>query len=112
MTARLELWLYMAQRVSAMVLAPIVLVHLLTILYAIRGGLTAAEILGRTQGSVFWMLFYGLFVIAAAVHGSIGLRSIVREMTGWRGSSLNVAAIAFCALILVLGFLAVEAVTT
>ena len=46
MTARVELWLYMAQRLSAMVLAPIVLVHLLTILYAIRGGLTAAEILG------------------------------------------------------------------
>lgn len=111
MTARVELWLYMAQRVSAMVLAPVVLVHLLTILYAIRGGLTAAEILGRTQGSVFWMLFYGLFVVAAAVHGSIGLRSIVREMTAWHGRSLNAAALAFCLLILVLGFRAVGAVT-
>ena len=111
MTARVELWLYMAQRLSAMVLAPIVLVHLLTILYAIRGGLTAAEILGRTQGSVFWMLFYGLFVVAAAVHGSIGLRSIVREMTSWHGRSLNAAALAFCLLILVLGFRAVGAIT-
>jgi succinate dehydrogenase subunit C len=111
MTTRLELWLYMAQRVSAMVLAPIVLIHLLTILYAIRGGLTAAEILGRTQGSLFWMLFYGLFVAAAAVHGSIGLRSIVREMTSWRGRSLNAAAVAFCLLVLVLGFRAVGAVT-
>ncbi len=111
MTTRLELWLYMAQRVSAMVLAPIVLIHLVTILYAIRGGLTAAEILGRTQGSLFWMLFYGLFVAAAAVHGSIGLRSIVREMTSWRGRSLNAAAVAFCLLVLVLGFRAVGAVT-
>ena len=111
MTARIELWLYMAQRLSAMVLAPLVLIHLGTIVYAIRGGPTAAEILGRTEGSVFWMVFYGLFVIAAAIHGAIGLRSIVREMTPWRGRSLNVAAASFCVLVLVVGFRAVGAVT-
>jgi len=111
MTGRLELWLYIAQRLSAMVLAPLVIGHLITMVYAIRGGLSAAEILGRTQGSVFWMIFYGLFVIAAAVHGSIGLRVIVREMTSWRGRSLNAAAVAFCLLVLVLGFRAVGAVT-
>jgi len=111
MTGRLELWLYIAQRLSAMLLAPLVLGHLITMVYAIRGGLSASEILGRTQGSIFWMVFYGLFVIAAAVHGSIGLRSIVREMTPWRGRSLNAAAVVFCLLILFLGFRAVGAVT-
>lgn len=111
MTGRLELWLYIAQRLSAMLLAPLVLGHLITMVYAIQGGLSAAEILGRTQGSVFWMVFYGLFVIAAAVHGSIGLRSIVREMTAWRGRSLNAAAVVFCLLVLVLGLRAVGAVT-
>ncbi|MGH6619190.1 MAG: succinate dehydrogenase [Alphaproteobacteria bacterium] len=111
MTARIEIWLYMAQRLSAMVLAPLVLVHLITMVYAIRGGLTAAEILGRTEGSVFWMAFYGLFVVAAGVHGAIGLRSIVREMTPWRGRSVNLAATAFCIFVLVLGFRAVGAVT-
>ena len=111
MTARVELWLYMAQRFSAMVLAPLVLAHLATMVYAIRGGLTAAEILSRTEGSVFWAVFYGLFVVAAAVHGAIGLRSIVREMTPWRGRGLNVAAAGFCLLVLVLGFRAVGAVT-
>ena len=40
-----------------------------------------------------------------------GLRSIVREMTAWKGRSLNIAAIAFCLLVLVLGFRAVGAVT-
>ena len=109
--ARTELWLFMAQRLSALVLAPLVLVHLVTMIYAIQGGLTAAEILGRTQGSLFWMLFYGLFVVAAAVHGAIGLRGIAREMTPWRGRGLDVAAAAFCVLVLVLGFRAVEAVT-
>ena len=111
MTTRLELWLYIAQRLSAMVLAPIVLIRLGTMVYAIQGGLSAAEILGRTNGSAFWMLFYGLFVVAAGVHGSIGLRTILREMTGWQGRSLNLTAIAFCLLILVLGFRAVGAVT-
>ena len=111
MTTRLELWLYMGQRFSAMLLAPLVIGHLITMIYAIQGGLTAAEILGRTQGSVFWTVFYGLFVVAAAVHGAIGLRSIVREMTAWKGRSLNIAAVGFCLLVLVLGFRAVGAVT-
>lgn len=111
MTARIEIWLYVAQRLSAMVLAPLVLVHLITMVYAIRGGLTAAEILGRTEGSVFWMAFYGLFVAAAGVHGAIGLRSIVREMTPWRGHGVNLAAAAFCVLVVLLGFRAVGAVT-
>lgn len=108
---RTELWLYVAQRLSAMVMAPLVLVHLVTMIYAIRGGLTASEILARTEGSIFWMCFYGLFVIAAAVHGAIGVRGIVREMTAWRGKGLDVLAVCFCLLILVLGFRAVEAVT-
>ena len=111
MTGRLELWLYGAQRLSAMVLAPLVIVHLGTMIYAIQDGLTAAEILGRTQGSLLWAVFYGLFVVAAAVHGAIGLRSITREMTPWRGRSLDMAAMAFCVLILALGFRAVGAVT-
>lgn len=111
MSARIDLWLYVLQRLSAMVLAPVVLIHLGTMVYAIRGGLTAAEILARTQGSIFWTLFYGLFVAAVAVHAAIGLRTIVREMTRWRGRSLDVAAVAFLLLVLMLGFRAVGAVT-
>ena len=33
-----------------------------------RGGLSAAEILERTRGSVGWAAFYALFVLAVAVH--------------------------------------------
>lgn len=111
MTGRLELWLYMAQRVSAMLMAPLVIAHLVTIVYAIQGGLSASEILGRTQGSVFWMLFYGLFVVAASVHGAIGLRNILREMTPWRGRSLDLSATGFGAVVMLLGLNAVGAVT-
>lgn len=76
MSARLQARLWIAQRVSAMVLAFCVAVHLATIVFAVRGGLTAAEILTRTHGSVGWGTFYAVFVFAVAIHGGIGLRAI------------------------------------
>ncbi|CAM2787394.1 hypothetical protein JHFBIEKO_2140 [Methylobacterium mesophilicum] len=102
--------LYVAQRGTAVILAVAVAVHLGTILYAVRGGLTAGEILGRTQGNLAFLLFYGLFVVAAAVHAPIGLRSILREWTRWRGRSLDGAMLAVSALLLVLGLRAALAV--
>ncbi len=111
MSARLELWLFIAQRLSAMVLAPLVLVHIATMIYAIHGGLTAAEILSRTEGSVFWAGFYGLFVVAAAVHGSIGLRTILGEMTPLRNTTRTLLALVFAVAVLVLGVRAVGALT-
>lgn len=91
MSARREAALWVAQRGTAVVLAGCVLVHLVTIIVAMRGGLSAAEILGRTRGSVGWAAFYGVFVIAAAVHGAIGLRAIAAEWLGWRGDWAEVA---------------------
>lgn len=79
--ARLWYW----QRVSAMVLALCVLVHLGVMVYAVRGGLSAAEILGRTQGNWGFGLFYAVFVFACAVHVPIGLARIMEEALGWRG---------------------------
>ena len=106
---RLEVWLFIVQRLTAMVLGPLVIVHLATMIYAIQGGLSAAEIMGRTQGSLIWGLVYGLFVTAAALHGAIGLRQIAREAFQWRGVTLNAAALVFCLGILCLGFQAVGA---
>jgi fumarate reductase subunit C len=90
MSRRSEVLLWGAQRISAMVLAVCVLVHLLTMIYAVRSGLSAAEILGRTQGSIAWFLFYTLFVFAVAVHAPIGLRTIISEACSWRGRGLDV----------------------
>ena len=106
----MEARLFVLQRTSAMVLAPLVLAHLGLILYAVRGGLTAHEILGRTQGSVAWALFYGTFVLAASVHAPIGMRNILREWTGWRGASLDAAMLALGALLMAAGLRAVWAV--
>jgi fumarate reductase subunit C len=42
-------------------------------IYAVQGGLSSSEILAQTQGSVFWLLFYGRLVIAASIYAAIGL---------------------------------------
>ena len=66
MTA-VETRLWLLQRATALVMAPLVFGHLALIVYAVQGGLSAEEILSRTRGSVFWAAFYGVFVLAAAV---------------------------------------------
>jgi len=86
----LNLRLYMLQRLTAMLMAPLVLGHLAVMIYAVQGGLSAAEILGRTQGSILWFLFYGTFVVAVAVHGAIGLRTVAFEWAGLKGAALEV----------------------
>jgi fumarate reductase subunit C len=96
---RWEARLWVAQRLSAMVLALCVLVHLATIVFAVRGGLSAAEVLGRTRGNVAWLSFYCLFIAVVAIHAPIGLRSIFAEWLGWRGRSLDIAAALFAAFI-------------
>ena len=106
----LDLRLYLAQRISAMLMMPFVLVHLVVMIIAIRGGLSAAEILSRTQGSVFWFLFYGLFVVAASVHGAIGLRVVAHEWLGF-GRALPWLTWGAGAVFLFLGARAVVAVT-
>ncbi len=94
--------LWIVQRATAAVLALCVVVHLATIIYAVRGGLSAAEILARTRGSLAWGAFYCVFVIAAAAHGSIGLRVVALEWLGldkaWAGRLMLAVAIAFALL--------------
>lgn len=102
--------LFLIQRLSAVVLAFAVAIHLATVLYAVRGGLTAAEILGRTRGSAVFLVFYLLFVIAVAVHAPIGLRNIAREWTPWRGRGLDLAMAGVALALLALGLRAVVAV--
>ena len=100
----------MAQRASAAVLAICVAVHLATIIYAVQGGLSAAEILGRTRGNGAWLAFYVVFVAAATIHAPIGLRAVFIEWLGWRGRSRDLFLLAFALFLGVLGMRAVLAV--
>ena len=94
MRVRLQMWLWLAQRVSAAVLAVCIVVHLATMIYAVRGGLSAAEILARTQGNYAWFAFYTVFVLAVSIHAPIGLRTVLAEMLGWRGVVVNMLTLA------------------
>ena len=102
--------LWIAQRASAAVLALCVAVHLATIIYAVRGGLTGAEILERTRGNGAWFAFYSVFVLAVTVHAPIGLRAVLGEWLGWRGRSRDLVLLAFAMLLAALGMRAVFAV--
>jgi fumarate reductase subunit C len=71
--------LYLLQRATALILVPLIAVHLIVIFYATAKGLSAASILARTRGSIGWGAFYSVFVLAAAIHGSIGVRNVFAE---------------------------------
>jgi len=103
-----KLWYW--QRISAMVLALCVVVHLGTIAYAVRGGLSAGEILARTQGNWPFALFYLVFVVAVSIHAPIGLARILEEWLGWRGQASAAAACLFAGVLLALGLRALWAV--
>lgn len=85
----LSVRLYLLQRLSAMVLAPLVIGHIAVMIYAVQGGLSATEILSRTLGSPWWAAFYGLFVVAASIHAAIGLRVVVHEHLKVSGTALT-----------------------
>lgn len=110
MSYRTQAALWIAQRASAAVLAVCVVVHLITIIYAVQGGLTAAEILARTRGNTAWFAFYSVFVLAVTLHVPIGLRSICSEWLRWRGRSRDIALLLFAAFLAWAGMRAVVGV--
>lgn len=106
--------LYTLQRLTALLMVPLVLGHVVVIFYASRKGLSAADILGRTRGSVGWGLYYAAFVAAAAVHGAIGVRGVLREWgpraLARRERLLDLAMWGFGLVLVLLGLRAVAAV--
>jgi fumarate reductase subunit C len=107
----LEAKLWAWQRISAAVLALCVVVHLGVIIYAVRSGLSAAQILGRTHGSILFGVLYSVFVVACAIHAPIGVANVADEVIGWpRRNSVWLAKI-FGLIILLLGLRAVYGVT-
>ena len=103
--------LYILQRLTALIMAPLVIGHIGVMIYAVQNGLSAAEILGRTQGSIFWALFYGAFALAVAIHAAIGLRAILHEWAGLNGMVLTIASWGIAIGLAGLGLHAVYSVT-
>jgi fumarate reductase subunit C len=109
-SARREARLWIAQRATAAVLALCVVVHLATIIYAVRGGLDASHVLARTRGNYAWAAFYLVFVAAAAIHGAIGLRTVAAEWLRFRGRLADAVMLAIAVALAITGVIAVAAV--
>ena len=103
--------LYVWQRGTAIVMAPMVGAHLVAIFYAARHGVTAADVLSRTRGSVGLAAFYGLFVVAASIHAAIGLSNVLCEWTPLRRRGAGMIAMVLGMFLFGLGMRAVGAVT-
>ena len=106
MNVRLYLW----QRATAALMVPLVLVHIAVIIYASHKGMTAADILSRTHGSIVWASYYGLFVAAASIHAAIGVRNVVAEWSPLDDRRAGLFAVVFGLLLAALGTRAVLAV--
>jgi succinate dehydrogenase subunit C len=102
--------LYVWQRLTAALMVPLVLLHVAVIFYATRKGLTAADILARTRGSLVWASFYGAFVIAVAVHAAIGVRNVLAEWSPLKDRGAGILASGFGVVLFLLGVRAVVAV--
>jgi len=104
--------LFIAQRVTGLLLAPLVIGHLALIIYAVHGGLDAAEILSRTRANPWFATFYQVFVTLAALHAAIGVRVICAEFSRGRLGEipLNIITLAVLLLLFCMGSFAVLAV--
>jgi len=103
--------IYIWQRLSALVMIPLVIGHLAVMIYAIKGGLSVAEILGRTQDSIVWLLFYGSFVLAVSVHAALGLGVISAEWLSLKPRMAAYLSLAIGLVLLAMGSHAIWAVT-
>jgi fumarate reductase subunit C len=101
---------YLVQRISAIVMVPFVVTHLIVIILAVQNGLSAEEILGRTRGSFGWAVFYGVFVLAVSAHAAIGVETVLTEWTTLRQRSATLVAHIFGFLLIIIGLRAIFAV--
>lgn len=104
---RYAAWRFVLQRASAAVLALCVVVHLATIIYAVRHALTADAIVARMHATAFWPAFYTLFVVAVAIHAPLGLRTIADEWLALRGRATDTVLALFALVLLGGGIYAV-----
>ena len=106
MNVRLYVW----QRATAALMAPLVLVHIAVIFYATRQEMSAADILSRTHNSIVWASYYGIFVAAASIHAAIGVRNVLTEWSPLNDRRAGLFAVGIGLLLAALGARAVFAV--
>lgn len=106
-----EAMAYSLQRVTGAMLAVLVFIHLAVILYAIEGGLSADEVLARTNSTVMWPIFYSAFVVTVSIHAPLGFRNIIREWFNLSQKTSAVFASGLAVILLLTGLRAVVAIS-
>ncbi|MDE0308295.1 MAG: hypothetical protein OXI60_00480 [Acidiferrobacterales bacterium] len=109
-SVNIDLLVFVTQRVTGALLALFVLVHLITIIYAVQGDLSVAEIVSRVRGNVAWIIFYGVFIVTVVVHAMIGLRNILIEMSSLNRRTIDLTVITYAAVTLLLGTETIKAI--
>jgi fumarate reductase subunit C len=108
---RYAAWRFVLQRASAAVLALCVVVHLATIIYAVRHALTAEAMVARIHANLLWPLFYTVFVVAVAIHAPLGLRAVADEWLGVHGRATDAVLALFAFVLLGGGLYAVASLS-
>lgn len=108
----MALRLFVLQRLTAALMVPLIAVHIWVIYYATTSELTAADILTRTRGSLFWTLFYAVFVLLVSVHASLGVRSVLADWSPLDEPGLDCAMWLVLILLLTTGVRALTAVVS
>ena len=102
-SARMDTILWLAQRIRAMGLAVAIIVHIITMIIAMQGGLSTSEIADRLGGNLYWLVFYAVFVTAVSIHAPIGLRAVLLEITSLPASRIDLLTMLFGLFVFVLG---------
>ena len=105
-----DLILFVTQRVTGALLALLLLIHLITIMYAVQGEISVSEIVERVRGNTVWVIFYGIFIVSAVVHSMIGVRNILAEMSNLNRRFVDVAVTIYAVASLWLGIEALRAI--
>ena len=106
----LEFVRFFTQRATGVLLSLLLAIHLVTIIYATRDGITVAEISERLQHNVLWQYMYLVFIAVAVTHAAIGLRNILAEMLPAKKFVVPVFVTAYTVISTWLGFLAFRAI--
>ena len=106
----LEFVRFFTQRATGALLSLLLAIHLVTIIYATRGGITVAEISQRLQQNWLWQYMYLVFIAVAVTHAAIGLRNICVETLPARKFLVSVFVTLYTVISVWLGFLALRAI--
>ena len=101
---------YILQRLTGVMLAAFLFIHLITIIFAVKGGLSVAEIVDRVRGNIGWIAFYGIFILTVVIHATIGLRNIISELTSIDERTIGLISSAYAIIALILGYFALRAI--